>query len=106
MKKLIKKTTDFIKNRTGIGDIISYRGQLESHSDLTCLVEYNKLTDVKEDERAISTIIFHSVELDNMPTVGDTIIFNNDRYSVIEFTIVGEKFDIQAIKSQHQRGRV
>jgi len=101
MKKLIAKTTNFIKERTGIGDTILYNGTLE----LTCMVEYNKLKEVKKDDEIVSTIIFHSVELDNPPRIADSIIFNNDRYSVIEFTIIGDKYDIQAVKSQHQRGR-
>ncbi len=107
MLSLIKKTLQNEANRiNGIFEDIEYI-QISSHSTVQtrAIIEYPKFEDKKKNN-VEDIIVFHSISLDFTPKTADIILYDGNRYVVSEYKKVSSLYDITAVKSLHNRGRV
>jgi len=107
MQNLIKKTlqNEVIKSN-GIAEDIEYI-YIQSNTiiPLKAIVEYPKY-EQKKGKNVVDEIIFHGLDLQNKPNTADRVIYDNARFIVTEYKKVGGLYDVTAVSSTHNRGRV
>ena len=107
LKTLIHKTLIHTVNREdGIGEEVTYNhAKTRMHEAVRCIPESIIYGDESRDKIS-DFVVFHGLELSEIPSNGDTVIWNNKRYNYEKtMTQIGTTYDVKASIKRHAGGR-
>ena len=107
MQNLLRKT---LKNETSrnnsIAEDIEYI-YIRSNSKIEtkAIVGYSEMED-KKGKDVVDEAIFQALDLPTTPTTADVILYNGVRFIVTKYKIIGGLYDVTAVVSTHNRGKI
>ena len=108
LKDLMTKTLKHEVNRVnGIGDEVIYTHLKSGLSEpsVRCIPESIIYGEESRDTQ-LDMVVFHGLELSEVPSTGDTIVWNGKRYNYKKtMTQIGTTYDVKASIERHTGGR-